>query len=310
MTTLRQRLLQGEMVFSTGVWDTISAIIVEKAGFDALHLASVQTCASLGLPDLGLMTPEYLREAIYRITDHTSVPLIVDFESGFGDAIRAAYWAKQFERSGASGIHIDDYGEFNKCPWLPPYLPTLESVEAMSDRIKAICDARKSEDFLVIARTGAPYSSGYSNEQEALEEGIRRARIWKEAGADVIWGRAFTNEGLKRFRDEVEGPICTQIGLGHGRTFADSETKKAPEIDKLNVYSLYEDLGYQLIFSGVTLFPVVLQALLENGREFRKTGDVAPLKSKALSSVELQDLVGFESTFALRTKYPTGGISS
>ncbi len=308
MTTLRQKLINGEMVFSTGVWDPISAILVEKAGFDALHLASMQTSAALGLADFGLMTPDYLRETIFRITDVTSTPLIVDFESGFGDAIHAAYWARQFERSGASAIHIDDYGEVNKCPWLPPYLPTLESSEAMADRIKAICDSRKSKDFLVIARTGAPYSSAYKSEEEGLEEGVRRARLWKEAGADVIWGRAFTIDGLRRFRREVEGPLCTQVTLGDGRDFEESSKRKVPEVDNMNVYNVHKDLGYQLILSGVVLFPVVLQALLTNGSEYRKTGDTSALRSKAMGFAEINTLVGVESAMELRSRYATGGI--
>ena len=174
-STLKQKLANNEMVLCGGVWDSLSAIIEEKAGFDAVKLGSSQLNASLGLPDLGLVTAAEVRDRIYNISNHIQIPLIVDFESGFGserDIASAVYWAGEFERAGATAIHIDDYGD-DKCPWLPPYIPEMMSAESVADKIKAICDHRKSEDFLIIVRSGATSSCSFTDKEAAFEESMR-----------------------------------------------------------------------------------------------------------------------------------------
>ncbi len=295
---LKEKIVNGELIFSTGVWDEISALILEQAGFDALHLASMQFSGSMGLPDFGLISPKDVREKIAAITERVTAPLIVDFESGYGGLINAAYWAKQFEKAGATAIHIDDYGEIDKCPWLPPYLPNLEKAEATADKIKAICDSRASDNFMVIARSGAPYSSAYKNVEEGLEEGIRRLKLWKDAGADIFWGRAFSVDGLKKFREDLDGPLCTQVGIPKQRD------GKGAGVDGLTVGQLF-DIGYQLIFSGVTLFPVVLKTMLDIGTEYRTTGDINVLIDKAMPADKWQELIGLDKLMALRNKYET-----
>lgn len=293
---LKQRLMKGELIFSTGVWDELSALIVEKAGFDVLHFGSTPFTATLGLPDIGIVGPKQVCEKIYGITEHTQGPLIVDFESGWGGVMQASYWAKQFEKAGATAIHIDDYGEVDKCPWLPPHLPSLEKPEAVADKIKAICDSRGSDNFLVIARSGASYSSAFKTVEEGLEEGLRRVRLWKDAGADLIWGRAATVEGLRKYREVVKGPLCTQIGIPKTRK------DRSPGVDGLTVKQIF-DMGYQLILSGLTLLPVVLKTLLEIGTEFRIKRDVHLLRDKAMGFEEMEELVGFNKLLALRKKF-------
>lgn len=297
--TLKQRIIKkGESIFVAGAWDEMSAIIFEKAGFDALKLGSMTFSASLGLPDFGLITPKDCLEKIFAITGCTELPLIVDFESGYGSVTSSVYWAQQFERAGATGIHIDDYGEVDKCPWLPPHLPSLEKAENVADRIKAMCDARRSDNFLIIARTGAPFSSAFKDKKEALEEGIRRSRLWKDAGADVIWGRAFSIDGLSQFREAFDGPMCTEIGTirGEGKTSA-SVT--------LTVKKLF-DMGYQLIFTQTALIAVAFKALLDSGIEFRTTGGTDILLTKAMEFDEMNEMVGLSKFVALREKYEAG----
>lgn len=217
-STLKQKLANNEMVLCGGVWDSLSAIIEEKAGFDAVKLGSSQLNASLGLPDLGLVTAAEVRDRIYNISNHIQIPLIVDFESGFGserDIASAVYWAGEFERAGATAIHIDDYGD-DKCPWLPPYIPEMMSAESVADKIKAICDHRKSDDFLIIVRSGATSSCSFTDKEAAFEESMRRFRMWKEAGADVVWPRCFSDEHLIRYRDELGGFLSQVRGKQGG----------------------------------------------------------------------------------------------
>lgn len=226
-STLKQKLANNEMVLCGGVWDSLSAIIEEKAGFDAVKLGSSQLNASLGLPDLGLVTAAEVRDRIYNISNHIQIPLIVDFESGFGserDIASAVYWAGEFERAGATAIHIDDYGD-DKCPWLPPYIPEMMSAESVADKIKAICDHRKSDDFLIIVRSGATSSCSFTDKEAAFEESMRRFRMWKEAGADVVWPRCFSDEHLIRYRDELGGFLSQSVAskVGQGRVGAGAD---------------------------------------------------------------------------------------
>ena len=293
---LKEKLLAGDPILVAGVWDEISAIIFTKAGFEALKLGSHQTATSLGLPDLGLVSPKELREKIFGITDRTETPLAVDFESGFGGIINAVYWARQFEKAGATAIHIDDYGEIDKCPWLPPYLPSLDRAETVVEKIKAICDSRRSSNFLVIARSGAPFSAAFKDDREGgLEEGIRRSVLYKEAGADVIWGRAYSEEGLRRFRKTIPGPFCTQI----------SARRKEERTSASHYFTLEQlhEMGYQLIFTGTALIPVAIKAMLDSGIEFRKSGDVGVLSDKTMEYNEWNELVGLSQYLELRKRY-------
>lgn len=290
---LRQKLAGNELVLCGGVWDPLSAVIEEKAGFDAVKLGSSQLNASLGLPDLGLVTASEVRERIYSISDHIEIPLIVDFESGFGserDIANAVYWAGEFERAGATAIHIDDYGD-DKCPWLPPYIPEMMSAESIANKIKAICDHRKSDDFLIIVRSGATSSCAYTDKEEAFEESLRRFLMWKEAGADIVWPRCFTQEHLVRARDILGGFLSQSVAskVGQGRVGAGGRTET-------NYYTAkqYHEMGYNLITVGTTMQTICMKALAQASDIMVKGGgNSAQLDHMAMPFKEWIELVNF-----------------
>lgn len=292
-STLKQKLANNEMVLCGGVWDSLSAIIEEKAGFDAVKLGSSQLNASLGLPDLGLVTAAEVRDRIYNISNHIQIPLIVDFESGFGserDIASAVYWAGEFERAGATAIHIDDYGD-DKCPWLPPYIPEMMSAESVADKIKAICDHRKSEDFLIIVRSGATSSCSFTDKEAAFEESMRRFRMWKEAGADVVWPRCFSDEHLIRYRDELGGFLSQSVAskVGQGRVGAGGRTEA-------RYYSAreYHELGYNLLTVGATMQTIVMKTLAQASEIMVKSGSsAAEIDDMAMPFNEWIELVDF-----------------
>jgi methylisocitrate lyase len=293
---LADKLLRGEMVLCGGVWDALSAIIEERAGLDAVKLGSSQLAASLGLPDIGLLSAAETRDHIFSIADHISIPLMVDFESGYGserDIASAVYWAHEFERAGAACIHIDDYGD-DKCPWLPPYLPTLMSAESVADKIKAICDRRDSDDFLIMVRCGATSSIAFDDKEAAFEEALRRFHLWKEAGADIVWPRVFSEEHLLRARREFTGTLSQSIAgdRAQGRTGAKGKEKSYSAAD-------YHKLGYSLLTVGATFQTVMMKAVADAAKIFRATGDCNSFEEMSMPFGEWTELVDFKKWVAL-----------
>ena len=290
---LRQKLENNEMVLCGGVWNALSAIIEQRAGFDAVKLGSSQLNASMGLPDLGLVTAAQVRDCVYGIVDHIDIPLIVDFESGFGserDIANAVYWAREFERAGASAIHIDDYGD-DKCPWLPPYIPVLMRAESIADKIKAIADHRQSEDFLIIVRSGATSSCAYTDKEAAFEESMRRFQMWREAGADVIWPRCFSVDHLVRARKELGGFLSQSVAskVGQGRVGAGGRTES-----RYITAREYHEMGYNLLTVGTTMQNVVMKALDEASKTMVASGgDSRELDAAAMPFREWIELVDF-----------------
>lgn len=294
---LRTRLLANETILCGGVWDSLSAIIEERAGLDAVKLGSSQLAASLGLPDIGLLSAAETRDRIFNITDHIDIPLMVDFESGYGserDIAAAVHWAHEFERAGAAAIHIDDYGD-DKCPWLPPFIPVLMSAESIADKIKAICDRRRSEDFLVMVRSGATSSIAFKDKEAAFDESLRRFHLWKDAGADIIWPRVFTEDHLARARAELPGVLSQSIAGRKAQGRVGAEGRAEPS------YSAYEyaDRGYRLLTVGATFQTVMMQALTTAARKFRETGDCNDFAEMSMPFKEWIELVDFTDWYAL-----------
>ena len=297
VSDLRRRLLAEETILCGGVWDSLSAIIEERAGLDAVKLGSSQLAASLGLPDIGLLSAAETRDRIFNITDHIDIPLMVDFESGYGserDIASAVHWAHEFERAGAAAIHIDDYGD-DKCPWLPPFIPVLMSAESIADKIKAICDRRRSKDFLIMVRSGAPSSVAFKDREDAFEESLRRFHLWKEAGADIIWPRVYTEDHLARARAELPGVLSQSIAGKKAQGRVGAEGRAEPS------YSAYEyaDRGYRFLTVGATFQTVMMQALTTAARRFRETGDCNDFADMSMPFKEWIELVDFSDWYAL-----------
>src|SRR5581483_11401368 len=116
---LRDRLQRGENLVAPGVWDVLSSKVTERAGFEMAALQSFQYAAGWGVPDVAIKTPSEVLEATFKIAGEINIPLLVDFEEGYGSPGHAAYWAREFERAGAAAVHVDDKGPAHMCPWLP-----------------------------------------------------------------------------------------------------------------------------------------------------------------------------------------------
>jgi len=193
-----------------GAVNAYSAILAERVGFKALYLSgSGVATVSYGLPDLGLTNLSDVLEDVRRITAACSLPLLVDADTGWGNALGIARTVKEMERAGAAGIHIEDQVQAKRCGHRPG--KEVVSTEEMIDRIKAAVDARKDEDFVIMARTDAFASEG-------LERTIERAIAYREAGADMLFPEALTDiEHFRRVAEAVGIPVLANI-TEFGRT--------------------------------------------------------------------------------------------
>ena len=181
------------------------AILAERSGFQAIYLSGGGVAAgSLGVPDLGISNLDDVLVDVRRITDATSLPLLVDIDTGFGaSAFNVARTVKSMIKFGAAAVHIEDQVGAKRCGHRPG--KELVSQAEMVDRIKAALDAKTDPEFVIMARTDALAVEG-------LEPAIERARACVEAGADMIFPEAITDLAMyKRFADAVGVPILANI---------------------------------------------------------------------------------------------------
>jgi 2-methylisocitrate lyase-like PEP mutase family enzyme len=184
--SLRTMLQQPDIVLAAGVYDALTASLASDAGFRALYLSGASIAYTrLGRPDIGLVTLSEVAETLSLIRDRVATPLIVDADTGYGNALNVQRTMRLFERAGATAIQIEDQSFPKRCGHLrdKSLIPTMEMV----GKIKAATDARSGADTLVIARTDAVAVEGF-------ECAMERAERYAEAGADVLFVEAPRNE--------------------------------------------------------------------------------------------------------------------
>jgi methylisocitrate lyase len=200
----RAALAQEKPLQVAGAINAYTARLAEATGFRALYLSGGGVAAnSLGLPDLGISTMEDVLTDVRRMTDVTSLPLLVDIDTGWGGAFNIARTIRSMIKAGVAAVHIEDQVSAKRCGHRPG--KELVSVGEMVDRIKAAVDARTDEQFVVMARTDALANEG-------LAAAIERVRAYVAAGADMIFAEAVTELGVyTEFRAAVGVPILANI---------------------------------------------------------------------------------------------------
>lgn len=192
-----------------GAITAYAARMAQATGFRALYLSGGGVAAnSLGMPDLGISTMDDVLIDIGRITEASSLPLLVDADTGWGGAFNIARTVRSFIKAGAGGLHIEDQVAAKRCGHRPG--KEIVPQEEMVDRIKAAVDARTDEAFVIMARTDALAVEG-------IERAIERARACVAAGADMIFPEAMTDIAMyRRFRAALQVPILANITeFGH-----------------------------------------------------------------------------------------------
>jgi 2-methylisocitrate lyase-like PEP mutase family enzyme len=180
--TLRLRLAEPRTLAAPGVYDALTASLAAEAGFEALYLSGAAIAYTrLGRPDIGLVSMNEVAEVIALVRDRVDTPLVVDADNGYGNALNVQRTVRLFERAGASAIQIEDQSFPKRCGHLQD--KTLIGAREMAGKVRAAVDARASAETLIIARTDAVAVEG-------LDAALDRARLYAEAGADVLFVEA------------------------------------------------------------------------------------------------------------------------
>lgn len=207
--SLREAIAAGPMVVAPGAYDCITARVIEQAGFSCVYMTGAGTSAAHGLPDYGLLTMSEMVANARRITSCISVPLVSDSDTGFGNELNAYRTVQEFERAGVSAIHIEDQVFPKKCGHLDG--KELVPVDDWLAKLRAAASARRSREFLVIARTDSRAVAGF-------DEAVRRSNLALEAGADIVFLEApQTLEEVARVPELVKGPCLLNMVLS-GKT--------------------------------------------------------------------------------------------
>jgi methylisocitrate lyase len=203
-TKLREAVNTHNPLQVVGTVNAYTAIMAERVGHQAIYLSGggVAAC-SLGTPDLGITTMKDVLEDVYRITAASTLPLLVDVDTGWGGAFNIARCTRELIRGDAAGMHIEDQVQQKRCGHRPNKM--IVSQEEMIDRIKAAVDARNDDSFVIMARTDALAVEG-------MQPAIERAIACVEAGADMIFPEAMTElSQYQQFVEAVQVPVLANI---------------------------------------------------------------------------------------------------
>jgi len=207
--SLKQRLNEQDILLAPGVYDALSATIAESAGFEALYLSGAGVSYTrLGRPDIGLTSVTEMTSTMALIADRVAIPVIIDADTGFGNALNAQRTMRLYERAGASALQLEDQSYPKRCGHLSD--KTLISSSEMCGKIKAMADARSSENTLIIARTDAIAVDGF-------DAALERAEDYLQCGADVLFIEApKSREQLRNIAQQFDGRIPLLANMVEG----------------------------------------------------------------------------------------------
>ncbi len=281
---LKESLSGSGIVVAPGIFDAFGARLVEQEGFSAAYLSGASIAYTrFGVPDIGLVDMGEVAATLSAITDRVSVPIVVDADTGFGNALNVQRTVRTFERAGAQAIQLEDQSLPKRCGHLAG--KSLVSADDMVGKIKAALDARHDQSTLIIARTDAIAVEGF-------EQALDRAELYVDAGADILFVEApSTEEEMKivtrRFSDRI--PLLANMVEG-GRT-------------PMHTAQELETLGYSLvIFPGglVRAFAHMAKAYFSSLREHGGTG---PFRDRMLDITQLNALLGTDDFLEHGARY-------
>ena len=270
---LRRLLKKPGAIRSLGAHDVFSALIAQESGFETIFLGGFGASASLlGQPDLNLLTLDEMAGAVRRMAARLRVPLVADGDTGHGGVHNVARTVAEFERAGAAGVILEDQVSPKRCGHFggKDVIPAAEMVA----KFRAAVDARTDPDFVIIARTDAREGAG-------LAEAVRRASLYRRAGADVAFIEApHGKDELEEIPGRVPGPLLVNMLTG-GRT------ANVPA-------STLERWGYKIIVYPVESLMVAATAMRRLARAILEGDGVDRVRHEMIRFDELKKLLGFE----------------
>jgi 2-methylisocitrate lyase-like PEP mutase family enzyme len=278
---LKARLTQPGIVMAPGAMDSISARLVERAGFEAIYMTGFGATASrLGMPDIGLLTQTEMTEHARNMVRATAVPIIADADTGYGGPSNIHRTVREYIQAGVAAIHLEDQVAPKRCGQMAG-IRLMDAEEGVL-RLKAAIESRGDDDLLIIGRTDAMPASG-------AEEAIRRAHLYQDAGVDLVFV-----DGIKKIAEveavakAVQGPKVVSIVDGN-------------ETTALTAKDL-EELGFSVVFYAVTGLFTATRAMADAFANLKQAGTPAGASTQH-SYAEFTDIVGIGFHQSLDDRY-------
>jgi len=282
--SLRQRLSRPPILIAPGIYDPLTALIAEQAGFEALYVSGAAIAYTrLGRPDIGLASMSEVVDTVALIRDRVSARLVVDADTGYGNALNVERTVRLLERAGANAIQIEDQDFPKRCGHLDD--KTLVSAQEMVGKIKAATDARASRETLIIARTDAVAVEGF-------ERAVARAELYREAGADVLFVEA------PRQREEL-----ARIGALMGRSTPLMANMVEGGKTPLMPASDLQALGFAFVIFPGAIVRVLAKAAEEFYSSLKANGSTEPFRPRLFDFDSLNRLIGTPDMLARGKRY-------
>ena len=254
-----------------GVFSPLVAKMAERLGFSAVYLSGGALSASCGVPDIGLLSLVEFVDAARRIVQATTLPLLCDADTGFGESLNVERTIRLFEQAGVAGVHLEDQQMPKRCGHLSG--KSLVETEVMVGKIRAAVAARRDPDFAIIARTDARGVTGYA-------DAVLRAKAYLHAGADAIFPEALeTQQEFADFAKEVRAPLIANM----------TEFAKGPSLDVATL----GQMGYAMVLYPLTAFRVAMKAAEEALMDLKAAGHQQNSLPKMQTRAELYDLLQY-----------------
>jgi methylisocitrate lyase len=273
----RQLLARPGILQLPGAHNGLAAQQAKRAGFDACYLSGAAMTASMGLPDLGIITLDEVAFFIRQMARASGLPVLVDGDTGYGEALNVMHMVRTFEEAGAGAVHLEDQLLPKKCGHLND--KKLADAHDMAAKVHAASRARR--DMVIIARTDAAASEG-------IEGAVARAKLYLEAGADAIFPEALlTEEMFREFASRVDAPLLANM----------TEFGRTPFFTARQ----FEDFGMNMVIWPVTSLRVSAKATEELYAELKAKGSAEALVPRMQTRAQLYDTIGYSQYEALDT---------
>lgn len=267
-----KKKLESSCLRFIGSFSPLVSRLIEKKGFDGIYVSGAVVSSLQGWPDIGLTTLKEVLEETENIVKGSSLPVVVDSDTGFGGAVHSARAVYEFEKRGLSGLHIEDQKFPKRCGHLDQ--KSLISIEGMSLKIQSAVKARKDRNFLIIARTDA-------RGVEGMESALKRAKAYLSAGADMIFPEALESvEEFKTFRSQISAPLMANM-TEFGKT-------------EIIPYKTFKQMAYNVVIYPVSTWRLALKAV-DAGLQTLFEDKQEQLLSEMQTRKELYDLLEYEA---------------